>query len=102
MKWIAAWPSDDIVGLWLALKKGGAQLGGHSGARFLRVIGKDTFLLTDDVVSVLKAEGVVTKMPTAQRDLKVVQQVFNQWRTQSGWPLAHISRVVSMTAMAAN
>jgi len=94
---IADWPGDNIVGLWQLLKKQGTQLGGQSGARFLRMVGKDTFVLTDDVVSVLKAEDVVAKMPTSQKDLARVQQAFNQWAEESGRPLAEISRIVSFT-----
>ena len=96
-KLIAEWPSTDIVGLWLLMKKQGAQLGGQSGARFLRMVGKDTFLLTDDVVAVLKAEGVVEKSPTSQRDLARVQAAFNLWHEESGRPMAEISRILSFT-----
>lgn len=94
---IAGWPEEQIIDLWALLKKHGTQLGGQSGARFLRMVGKDTFLLTDDVVSVLKAEGVVDKAPTGKRELQQVQEVFNQWRAESGRPLAQISRIVSFT-----
>lgn len=100
-KLIADWPSTDIVGLWLLMKKQGTQLGGQSGARFLRMVGKDTFLLTDDVVAVLKAEGVVEKTPTSQRDLNSVQAAFNQWHEESGRSMAEISRIVSFTTNAA-
>lgn len=96
--YLAAWPSQNIVGLWAELKKQGAQLGGMSGARFLRLAGRDTFLLTDDVVAVLKAQGVVTKMPTSQKDLAAAQEVFNSWHDQSGLPYCQISRIASMTA----
>lgn len=96
-QWVASWPEQDIVGLWLALKKQGAQLGGQSAARVLRMVGKDTFLLTDDVVAVLKAEGVVQQMPTSKRDLQAAQAAFSQWRDESGRPLCEISRIVSVT-----
>ncbi|GAB3100494.1 DNA-3-methyladenine glycosylase I [Aestuariicella hydrocarbonica] len=96
-KMIADWPSDHIVDLWALMKKQGTQLGGHSAARFLRMVGKDGFLLTDDVVSVLKAEGVVDKAPTSKRDLQLVQEAFNTWQAQSGRPLAEISRILSFT-----
>ena len=95
--YIAAWPNQNIVGLWAELKKQGAQLGGMSGARFLRLAGRDTFLLTDDVVAVLKAQGVVTKAPTSQKDLAAVQAVFNDWHAQSGLPYCQISPIASMT-----
>lgn len=97
-QFIADWPVEDIVGLWAYLKKHGAQLGGMSGARFLRMVGKDTFLLTDDVVAVLKAQGALNKTPTSKKDINLVQAIFNDWHQESGLPYSHISRVVSMTA----
>ncbi|WP_207061970.1 DNA-3-methyladenine glycosylase I [Motiliproteus sp. SC1-56] len=94
---IADWPEEEIVQLWLLLKKRGAQLGGQSASAFLRMVGKDTFRLTPDVVAALKAQGVIDKPPTAQRDLVRVQGAFNQWREESGWPLGHISQVLAFT-----
>ncbi|WP_027857666.1 DNA-3-methyladenine glycosylase I [Marinobacterium jannaschii] len=96
-RWLADWPEEDIIGLWAELKKRGAQLGGNSGPAFLRMAGKDTFMLTDDVVAALKAQGIVEKRPTAKRDLIKVQQAFNEWRAQSGRPLCQISRLLSYT-----
>ena len=96
-RFIADWPEQDIIGLWALLKKQGQQLGGKSGAYFLRQIGKDTFILTDDVVAALKAQGIVEKMPTAKRDLQIVQDAFNRWQQESGRPMAQISRLLSHT-----
>ncbi|MGH8435209.1 MAG: DNA-3-methyladenine glycosylase I, partial [Pseudomonas sp.] len=53
---IAEWPVTDIVGLWKYLAKHGSQLGGLSAPRFLRMVGKDTFIPTDDMVAALKAQ----------------------------------------------
>lgn len=94
---IADWPVNDIVGLWALLKKQGQQLGGKSAAYFLRQIGKDTFVLTDDVIAALKTQGVIDKAPTSKRDLQTVQDCFNQWQQESGRPMAHISRLLSYT-----
>jgi 3-methyladenine DNA glycosylase Tag len=94
---VADWPVEQIIDLWALIKKHGTQLGGHSASRFLRMVGKDTFLLTDDVVNVLKAEDIVDKQPTSKRDLQRVQEVFNQWQAESGRPLAEISRILSFT-----
>lgn len=96
-RFLAGWPVTDIVGLWALLKKQGAQLGGNSGAYFLRMVGKDTFMLTDDVVTALKAQGVVDKKPSAQRDLKQVQAAFNHWHQESGRPMCQISRVLAFS-----
>ena len=48
-RWIARWPATDIVGLWEALAKRFSQMGGNSGPSFLRMVGKDTFVLTYSV-----------------------------------------------------
>lgn len=96
-RWLADWPVQDIVGLWILLKKQGAQLGGNSAGYFLRMSGKDTFILTDDVVAALIAQGIVDKKPGSQRDLRRVQAGFNLWQQQSGRPLCQISRILAMT-----
>ncbi len=96
-QFLADWPVTDIVGLWVLLKKRGSQLGGNSGPYFLRMVGKDTFLLTDDVVAALIAQGIVNRKPTAMRDLQAVQQAFNQWQTESGRPMCQISRLLACT-----
>jgi len=96
--WLGAWPSDDLIGLWQALKKQGKQLGGMSAPYFLRMVGKDTFLLTRDVSAVMIAHNVVTKPPSSLKELRAVEAVFLAWQAESGRPLCEISRIVSMTA----
>ena len=94
-KFIAQWPSDDITGLWQTLKKRGSRLGGNTGAYFLRTIGKDTFLLSQDVQSYLTGHKVVDAGFTSQTGLRQTQTAFNQWQQESGLSLAHISRIIS-------
>ena len=96
-QWLANWPVEDIVGLWTFLKKHARQMGGNSGQSFLRMVGKDTFILTEDVVVALVAQGIVDKKPTSQKDLAKVQAAFNQWAEQSGRPLCQISRLLALT-----
>lgn len=96
-RWLADWPTDDIVGLWRQLQKRGKQLGGNSGPAFLRMVGKDTWYPTGDVVAALKAQNLIDKHPTSQRDRNTAQAAFNQWQQESGWPLAHISKTLAFT-----
>lgn len=96
-QWLANWPQDDVVGIWLLLRKEAAQMGGNSAPSFLRMVGADTFLLTEDVSVALQAQGIVDKMPSSQRDLKKVQEAFNRWREESGRPLCQLSRMLAMT-----
>jgi len=94
---IADWPSDDIVGLWQYLAKHGAQLGGLSAPRLLRMVGKDSFVPSTDVVAALKAQGVLDKAPTSRKELAAVQAVFNQWQAESGRPLCQLSVMLAHT-----
>ncbi|MDF3931728.1 DNA-3-methyladenine glycosylase I [Pseudomonas citronellolis] len=96
-KLLADWPVTDIVGLWKLLAKRGNQLGGLSAPRFLRMAGKDTFIPTDDMVAALKAQEIIDKAPTSQKDLAAVQAAFNAWHEQSGRPLCQLSVMLAHT-----
>ncbi len=93
--YLAAWPSDDIIGLWADLKKRGGRLGGQTGRYFLRFVGKDTPIFSADVVKALIEQKVVDKEPTSQRALASVQAAFNEWQAESGRELCQISRVLA-------
>ena len=94
---VADWPATDIVGLWKYLARHGNQLGGLSAPRFLRMVGKDTFIPTDDMVAALKAQDIIDKAPTSQKDLAQVQAAFNQWHAESGRPLCQLSVMLAHT-----
>ncbi len=95
--WLAGWPDDDVMGLWQALASRFSQLGGNSGPYFLRMTGKDTFLLTGDVIKALVDAGIVTKKPTTKGDRAAVQAAFNAWATETGRPLSHLSRILALS-----
>ncbi len=97
---ISDWPCSDIIGLWRYFKKRGAHLGGNSASAFLRMVGKDTFMLSNDVVGALKAQSIVDKLPTSQRDLSAVQQAFNLWHEESGRPLCELSMILACSQSA--
>jgi 3-methyladenine DNA glycosylase Tag len=94
-RYLAGWPEDDVVGLWTELRKRGSRLGGQTGRYFLRFIGKDTPVLSPDVVRALIGLGVLDREPTSARALAAVQDTFNHWRGESGRTLGEISRVLA-------
>jgi len=94
---IADWPGSDIIGLWTLLATRGARLGGRSAAGFLRLVGKDTFLLTSDVVARLKAAGVIDREPSGRRDLQAAQTAFNALQQVSGRLLCQLSAMLSLS-----
>jgi len=94
-KWLASWPSDDITGLWLYLKKHGSRLGGNTGPYALRQLGKDTFILSQDVETYFRANKLIEGGLTSKRSLKIIQDTFNQWQSESGYSLQEISQIVA-------
>ena len=91
------WPDDDFVDLWADLKQRGDRLGGQTGRYFLRFIGRDTPMLSRDVVRALIGAGVVDKEPTGKRALQQTQAGFNEWRRESGRSYNEISRVLAFS-----
>lgn len=93
----ARWPNTDLIGLLDLLKKRGARLGGTTGQYLLRFMGRDSFILSKDVVGRLMAEGVIDKAPTSKAAMRAVQAAFNTWQEQSGRSLNEISRVLALS-----
>jgi 3-methyladenine DNA glycosylase Tag len=93
--WLAQWPIADIVGLWEALAKRFSQMGGNSGPSFLRMIGKDTFVLTHSVQAALKHWGAVAAPPKNRGDRAAVQACFNAWMAETGRPLCQLSLILA-------
>ncbi|MNJ69425.1 hypothetical protein D3C77_657760 [compost metagenome] len=61
------------------------------------MVGKDTFIPTDDMAAALIAQDIIDKPPTSQRDLALVQAAFSQWHAESGRPLCQLSVMLAHT-----
>ncbi|CAM4203594.1 DNA-3-methyladenine glycosylase I [Pseudoalteromonas ostreae] len=94
-QFIADWPSDDIIGLWGYLKKHGSRLGGNTGPYALRTLGKDTFLLSRDVESYLRAHKIIDGGLQTKKSLTSAQHFFNELQQQSGLSLQELSLLVA-------
>ena len=94
-RFIADWPESDIIGLWQYLKKHGTRLGGNTGPYALRVLGKDTFLLTRDVEAYFRAMKIIEGSATSQRSLKSIQTFFNNLYQESGRSYTALSRLLA-------
>ena len=84
-----------MVGLWRELGKRFSQLGGNSGPYFLRMAGKDTFLLTDSVVKALNHWDAFAGTPKTKGDRRRVQEVFNAWHQATSRPLCQLSMILA-------
>jgi 3-methyladenine DNA glycosylase Tag len=96
-RFFADWPDSDYAGLLEVLKTRASRLGGEAGMRFLRDLGKPSFITSRDVVAALIREGVVDRPPSGTRDQAAVQAAFNGWAAESGRDLTAISRVLAMS-----
>jgi len=94
-QFIANWPSEDIIGLWAYLKKHGARLGGNTGPYALRALGKDTFLLSRDVESYLRAHKIIDGGLQTKKSLIAAQAFFNELHQQSGLSMQELSLIVA-------
>jgi 3-methyladenine DNA glycosylase Tag len=93
--WLADWPGTRIVELWEGLAKLFTQMGGNSGPTFLRMVGKDTFVLTHSVTAALKHWGAASAPPKNRKDRAAVQTVFNDWAVETGRPLCQLSLILA-------
>ncbi len=96
-KVFADWPDADYAGLLDLLKTYASRLGGESATRFLRTMGKPSFITSRDVTAALIQAGVLEKPPSGKRDLQTVQAAFNLWAEESGRDLTAISRTLALS-----
>jgi 3-methyladenine DNA glycosylase Tag len=97
-KLLAQWPADDQAGLLDLLARRGARLGGHTGQYFLRFIGKDAFVTSNDVIACLRDAGLdIAEKPTSKKDMAKIQAQFNAWARESGLPYTHLSRICALS-----
>ncbi len=95
-KFFADFPSDSYIDLLDCLKNRASRMGGTSAQYFLRKMGKDSFILSRDVVRALIREKIVDRNATSKRDLRAVQTAFNTWCEQGGRSLTEVSRTLAM------
>ncbi len=95
--YFANYPRENFVDLLEDLKKRACRMGGTSAQYFLREMGKDSFILSRDVVAALARENIIDKAAVSKRDRRAVQDAFNLWHEQSGRSLTEISRILAMS-----
>jgi 3-methyladenine DNA glycosylase Tag len=97
-RFLANWPSSDEVGLLELLAKRGSRLGGNTGQMFLRFVGFDGFVTSQDVVACLREAGLdIGPEAKSKSDLAKVQAQFNAWALETGLPYVHLSRICALS-----
>lgn len=97
-RFFADWPISDHIGLLSVLDKQANRLGGMSGQYFLRAIGRDSFVMSHDVLVCLRLSGLpISEAKPGKKDLKLIQEQFNAWHEESGLPLTYLSRICAFS-----
>ena len=94
-EFMANWPTNDIIGLWSYLKKHGQRLGGNTGPYALRVLGKDSFLLSSVVEAYFRAHQIIDGGLQSKKSLTAIQNHFNDLQQLSGLSLTQLSRLIA-------
>jgi len=94
-RYFAKYPADEYIDLLADMKQRAAYLSGPTGQYFLREMGKDSFILSRDVVAALAREGVFSGSPKSKSSLKAIQAAFNDWVADGGESLTRVSRVLA-------
>ena len=95
--YFAKYPATDYVGLLGDIRKRASFLGGTTGQYFLREMGKESFILSRDVVAALRREKAFDGTPTSKSSLASIQDAFNFWVDDGGRSLTRVSRVLAFT-----
>ncbi|MGJ4746380.1 DNA-3-methyladenine glycosylase I [Leptospira sp. SA-E8] len=97
-KFLADWPIQDQIGLLDFLSKHGSRLGGNTGQYFLRFIGRDSFILSSDVILCLRDVGLpLSSTGKSKKDLSAIQKQFNVWAEETGLSYTHLSRICAFS-----
>lgn len=96
-QYFADYPSREFIGLLDDMKRRGAYLGGTTAQYFLRRMGKDSFLLSKDVLAALAREKVFDGSPASKSSRAAIQDAFNEWVADGGQSLTRVSRVLAFT-----
>jgi 3-methyladenine DNA glycosylase Tag len=97
-KFLAAWPPSDEVALLDLLAKRGSRLGGNTGQMFLRFVGFDGFVTSQDVIACLRDAGLdIGPEAKSKSDLAKVQVQFNAWAEETGLSYVQLSRICALS-----
>ncbi|OCI93284.1 3-methyladenine DNA glycosylase [Rhizobium sp. AC27/96] len=97
-RFFADWPITDHIGLLAVLDKRADRLGGMSGQYLLRAIGRDSFVMSHDVLVCLRLSGLpISEGKPGKKDLRLIQDQFNAWHAETGLPLTYLSRICAFS-----
>lgn len=93
----AGWTRETYCDDLCTLQKNSSRLGGRTAQIFLRRMGVDTLIFTQDVLGALMREGVLRNTPGAKKDWIALQRAIDIWTAQSSRSLTEISQILAFS-----
>jgi 3-methyladenine DNA glycosylase Tag len=81
----------------LAMQKQGERVGTKTAQMWLRRMGAEALILSDDVLNALQRNQVMTKAPSSKRDWQEFQDILDQWRDETGQTLNYLSQMLAFS-----
>lgn len=96
-EFVAAIQPENFCQSVLAMQKQGERVGAKTAQMWLRRMGAEALILSDDVTDALLRNQVITKAPSSKRDWDQLQVVLNQWRSEGDYSLNYISQMLAFS-----
>jgi 3-methyladenine DNA glycosylase Tag len=94
-RYLAAWPAEEIMALWDDIARRFTQMGGNSAAYFLRMAGKDSFILTPFVSRALVIWGALATEPKGKAGRAKAAEAILAWSRDGSRPLCQVSMILA-------
>lgn len=95
--YLASFTPERTIELWDELATCFSQLGGASGPYFLRSVGKDTFLPTEDVTKALARYAGHEAGFKGKKARQEAQAIICRFADDAGRPLCQVSRILALS-----
>jgi 3-methyladenine DNA glycosylase Tag len=94
-RYLAEWPPERILALWDDIAKRFSQMGGNSAPYFLRMAGKDSFILTPYVSRALVHWKALSSEPKGKAGRTQAAEAILAWSREARRPLCQVSMILA-------
>jgi 3-methyladenine DNA glycosylase Tag len=94
-RYLAEWPPERILALWDDIAKRFSQMGGNSAPYFLRMAGKDSFILTPYVSRALAHWKALSSEPKGKAGRMQAAEAILAWSREARRPLCQVSMILA-------
>jgi 3-methyladenine DNA glycosylase Tag len=94
-EWFASWKPEDYADNLKVFRKRGNRVGGRTGQIFLRRMGVDSPIFSDDTILALTSMGIIDGVPSSKASWKAFMEAMLRWREETGYSLTELSQILS-------